>query len=165
VAKPSNPYDIKLSDDQRTALALWFSEQIHDALNAKATNDSESVDYWWQQYEQARTRIGRNTPWPDAADLTSFIPCEKVDAIVARIMESVGSDPVWTVEGWGTAADRAPFVEEFHQWKVEEERFEEPLERLLTAAMVEPGDCSRSTRIPRSARCGRRFWRRLKSIR
>jgi hypothetical protein len=43
VAKPSNPYDIKLSDDQRTALALWFSEQIHDALNAKATRIPKSI--------------------------------------------------------------------------------------------------------------------------
>src|SRR5205814_776170 len=38
----------------------------------------------------------------------------------------------------GSAAARAPFVEEFHQWKIEEERFLEPLERFLVASMVEP---------------------------
>jgi hypothetical protein len=88
-------------------------------------------------YEQARVR-GRNTPWPDAADLTSYLAAEKVDAIVARGMKTVWVDPVYSVEAWGSAAARAPFVEEFHQWKVEEERLQNVLDRLWQISLVEP---------------------------
>lgn len=89
-------------------------------------------------YEQARTRSKKSLPWPDAADLTSHIPCEKVDAIHARLMRTVWVNPVWTVEGWGKAASRAPFVEEFHQWKVEEERLQSVLDKLSLNALIEP---------------------------
>lgn len=137
VVAMNNPFDIALTDEQRTTLAVWCSEQVQAALNVRGTQESE-VEYWHQLYEQARTRLGRNAPWPDAADLTSYIACEKVDAIVARGMRTVWSTPVWTVEGWGTAADRAPFVEEFHQWKVEEERLQNVLDRLWLISMIEP---------------------------
>jgi len=132
-----DPFALKINPDQRKALALWFSEQINDALNAKSVSD-ENVDYYHQLYEQARTRTRANEPWPDAADLTSYLPCEKVDAIVARGMRTIWTEPIWTVEGWGQAADRAPFVEEFHQWKAEEERLQSVLDRLWLIAMIEP---------------------------
>lgn len=134
---PRDPFDLKLDDDQRKALAVFLCEQIQNGLDARSSQDAE-VDYWWTLYEQARTRLGRNAPWPDAADLTSYLASEKVDALHARILRALWSDPVWTVEGWGEAAARAPFVEEFHQWKVEEERLQGVLDKLALQALVEP---------------------------
>jgi hypothetical protein len=96
------------------------------------------VDHWHALYEQARTRTKQTSPWPDAADLTSYIPCEKVDAIQARGMRTVWTEPVYVVEGWGASADRAPFVEEFSQWKLEEERFQSILDRLWLISLIEP---------------------------
>lgn len=88
-------------------------------------------------YEQARTRTSP-LPWPDAADLTSFIACEQVDSIHARMMRTVWTEPFCTVSGYGEAADRAPFVEEFHQWKVEEEGLQLVLDRAFLMALIEP---------------------------
>lgn len=137
MTKPRDPFALKLSDQQRSVLALWFAEQVRAAIDAKASAESD-VDYYHQLYEQARTRTKATSPWPDAADLTSYIPCEKVDALQARLMRTVWTEPVWTVEAWGQAADRAPFVEEFHQWKAEEERLQSTLDRWSQIALIEP---------------------------
>lgn len=135
--KPRSAFDITLADEQRTCLAQWLTNEYNNALAAKSALDVE-VDYWHQLYEQARTRTQDNLPWPDAADLTSYIPCEKVDSIHARIMRTVFVNPIWTVEGWGETADRAPFVEEFHQYKAEEERFQSVADKWAQEALIEP---------------------------
>lgn len=135
--KQRDPFEIPLSVEQREQLAIWLSQQLDDALSAKASNDAE-VDYWHMLYEQARTRSARNLPWPDAADLTSYLPCEKVDALHARAMRTVWVDPVCTVAGYGASAGNAEFVEEFHQWKAEEERLQSVLDRLLLISLIEP---------------------------
>lgn len=135
-----DPFDLTLNQEQREKLALWLSMELDNALNAKASADVE-VEYWHMLYEQARTRSARNLPWADAADLTSYLPSEKVDALHARAMHTVfgpNAEPICTVEGWGEAADRAPFVEEFHQWKAEEERLKSECDRLLQIALIEP---------------------------
>ncbi len=53
-------------------------------------------------------------------------------------MKTVWVSPVWTVEGWGQSADRAPFVEEFLQWKAEDERLQKVLDKLALTSLVEP---------------------------
>jgi hypothetical protein len=135
--QPRDPFEIKLNDEQRTCLALFVCDELQKGLDANGTATQE-VDYWHQLYEQARTRQGRNAPWPDAADLTSYLASEKVDALQARMLRAIFTDPIWTVEGWGDAADRAPFVEEFHQWKAEEERLQHVLDRLILISLIEP---------------------------
>lgn len=137
MSKPRSAFDITLSTEQRDCLAHWLTNEYNNALAARSALDVE-VDYWHQLYEQARTRTQGNLPWPDAADLTSYIACEKADSIHARIMETIFTDPVWTVEGWGASSDRAPFVEEFHQFKVEEERFQSVADKLALIALIEP---------------------------
>jgi len=49
------PYDVLDESAQREYLARWICNELTNALNAKAHQDTE-VDYWWQLYEQARTR-------------------------------------------------------------------------------------------------------------
>src|ERR1051326_8762308 len=101
MAATRDPFDLRLNDEQKKVLGLFLCDQVNDALAARSTAEIE-CDYWWQLYEQARTRQGKNAPWADAADLTSYLPSEKVDALHARIMRTIfGADPVWTVEGWG----------------------------------------------------------------
>ena len=133
--KPRDPFDVSLNEEQRSALGTWLCEQLQFGQNAKSAQDAE-VDYWWSLYEQAKTRT--TPPWEGAADLTSYIPNEKTNALHARIMRTVWTEPVWTVEGWGEAADKAPFVEEFHQWKAEEERLQSIVDKLILQALVEP---------------------------
>lgn len=136
--QPRDAFELKLTEEQSKALALFLCDELQMGLDARSGTDRDT-EYWWMLYEQARTRTGRNAPWPDAADLTSYLGAEKVDALHARIMRTVfGADPIWTVEGWGDAADKAPFVEEFHQWKAEEDRLAGVVDKLVLCALVEP---------------------------
>jgi hypothetical protein len=132
-----DPFTVPISKEQRTTLGNWLGNEIRNADMARQANSLE-VEYWRSLYEQARTRASHDLPWPDAADLTSYIPCEKVDAIHARMMRTVYVTPMFTVEGYGASAQKAPFVEEFHQWKVEEERFQSVCDRVILTALVEP---------------------------
>lgn len=136
MAKPRNPFDLLLSDDQKKTVAIWLSTEVQNALAARSAQESE-VEYWHAIYEQARTRAG-NLPWADAADLTSWIATEQVDSIHARIMKTMWTEPLCTVSGYGPVADRAPFIEEFHQWKVEEEDLQSYLDKLVLISMIEP---------------------------
>lgn len=134
---PRDPFELRLSPEQRTELATYLITELQAGLDARASQEVD-VDYWHQLYEQARTRTGRNQPWPDAADLTSYLASEKVDALHARIIKTIFVDPIWTVEGWGDAADKAPFVEEFHTWKAEEERLQGVIDKLVLISLIEP---------------------------
>src|SRR5262245_10472820 len=78
-----------------------------------------------------------NSPWPDAADLTSPYAAEYTDALQARLMQTVFVEPVWTVEGWGESASRAPLVEEFHQRAQEDERLQGFVDEWVLRALVE----------------------------
>jgi hypothetical protein len=135
--KPRDPFEITLPVEHREKLAIWLSQQLDDALSAKSAQDAE-VDYWHMLYEQARTRSARNLPWADAADLTSYLACEKVDALHARMMKTIWVEPVCTVSGYGASAGNAEFVEEFHQYKAEEERLQGVLDRFALISLIEP---------------------------
>jgi hypothetical protein len=135
--RSNDPFDLPLNPEQRKALGLFLCDELQKGLDARASHEQD-VDYWHQQYEQARTRQGRNAPWPDAADLTSYLACEKADAIHARLMDTVWVTPIWSVEGWGEAANRAPFVEEFTQWKAEEGRLQSAIDKLALISLIEP---------------------------
>lgn len=47
-------------------------------------------------------------------------------------------EPVYTVEGYGEAAQKAPFVEEFHQWQIEAEGFQQVFARATHLSLIEP---------------------------
>jgi hypothetical protein len=137
-AKPT-PWDVKLSADRRDELAQWLSRELDNALSVRTASDAE-VSYWHVLYEQGRTRSAQNAPWADAADLTSAIGTEKVDALRSRIVKTIfpRSGTVFTVEGWGEAATKAPFVEEYHQWQLEAEGFQAAFSKAAHLSLIEP---------------------------
>jgi hypothetical protein len=134
--QPRTPYDIKLSDEKREGLAIWLSEQLDNALNARSTSEKE-IAYWHTLYEQGRTRGAGISPWPEAADLTSPIGTEKVDALRSRIVRTIFSEAPFVVEGWGDAAARAPFVEEFTNWQVEAIGFQGVFSKGVHNSLIE----------------------------
>lgn len=117
------------------SLAQWLKNELENALSARG-DVAEDIRYRWLYYEQGRTR--RSSPWPDAADLTSPYATEFVDAILARLMDTICVEPLWIVEGWGDSTARAPFVEEFHQRAQEQERLQGYLREVLLRALIEP---------------------------
>ena len=132
----SKAFDVKLSTEKRDAFAQWICEQIQSAISARSVPLPE-VEYWWTLYEQGRSRSTASMPWQDAADLTSYLGTEKVDALRARIMRTIMVDPIWTVEGWGESSRKAPFVEDFHQWQAESEGLQAFLARVIHLSLVE----------------------------
>jgi hypothetical protein len=136
--QPRDPFDVSLDDEQRKRLAIFLCEEVQAGLDARAATELD-VDYWHALYEQARIRTGRNAPWPDAADLTSYLASEKVDSLHARLVRTVlGVDPIWTVEGIGDASDRAPYVEEFTQVKAESSGLQNTIDKLALISLIEP---------------------------
>jgi hypothetical protein len=119
----------------RAGLCSWLCTELENAISARSGVESE-IKYAWAIYQQDRTR-GRNTPWPDAADLTSPYGAEYVDALHARLMANTFTDTVWMVEGWGESAEKAPFVEEFHQRAQEDERYQGYEDERVLRALIE----------------------------
>lgn len=132
-----SPWDAKLSADERERLGSWLAQELDNALSVRSASDQE-VAYWHVLYEQGRTRSAQHAPWPDAADLTSAIGTEKVDALRARIVKTIFVEPIWTVEGWGDSGPKAPFVEEFHQWQAESSGFQSVCARAIHLSLIEP---------------------------
>lgn len=135
--QPRTAFDVRLSADTREELGIWLARELDNALSVRSATDAETA-YYHTLYEQGRTRGGTNSPWADAADLTSPIGTEKVDALRSRIVRTVFSEQVWTVEGWGEAAQKAPFVEEFHNWQVETEGFQSVFSKAVHLSLIEP---------------------------
>lgn len=129
-------FDVKLNDEKKQLFTEWLCRELDNGIASRTVNP-EDVRYWWTLYEQGRTRTS-GAPWQDAADLTSYLITEKVDALRARIMRTVFVDPIWTVEGWGESAKKAPFVEDFHQWAAESEGVQQFVGRAIHAALIEP---------------------------
>ncbi len=132
----ADPFGVRLSDARRGAFTRWLCQEILAAEAARPIALSE-IEQWHGLYEQKRQRTGKQKPWADAADLTSYIPTEKVDALRARIVRTIFVDPIWTVEGYGDSAQKAPFVEEFHSWKAEEEGVQLYVSDAIHTALIE----------------------------
>lgn len=129
-------FDVSLSEEKRGQFTEWLCRELQSAIDNRPVNILD-VRYWWTLYEQGRTR-GESAPWQDAADLTSYLITEKVDALRSRIMRTVFVDPIYTVEGWGKSANKAPFVEDFHQWAAESEGLQSFVGRAVHSSLIEP---------------------------
>jgi len=138
MARATDPLRVPVPEADATALVTWLADEVQGALDARARviGAGGDLDYWQWLYEQGR-RATKDKPWADAADLGSYIPTEKVDALRARLVRTIFTEPIWVVEGWGADAARAPLVEEWHQWKAEEERLQGILGKVLHQSLVE----------------------------
>jgi hypothetical protein len=139
---PKKPSAFDLTDGQLKGqwkswndLAIWLAQEL-DLAQSGRSGVADEVKYAWRYYEQQRMRAG-NEPWPDAADLPSPYAPEYTDALQARLMQTIFVDPVWTVEGWGQSAKKAPFVEEFLQRAQEDARLQAYADEWVLRGLVE----------------------------
>ena len=116
-------------------VASWLSNELDLAMSARSGR-REEIALSWAYYEQARMRAG-SSPWPDAADLPSPFAAEYTDAVHARLLQTIFVEPMWTVEGNAASAQRAPFVEEFHQRAQEDERLQLYLDEWMLRGLIE----------------------------
>jgi hypothetical protein len=139
MAVKSSAFDLKNLKKSRwrdwNDLASWLSSELDMAIGARSGR-KEEVASSWGFYEQARMRVG-SSPWPDAADLPSPFAPEYTDAVHARVMQTIFVEPVWTVEGFGSSAVKAPIVEEFHQRAQEDARFQGYADEWILRGLIE----------------------------
>lgn len=139
--KTKSAYDLKdsqIKNPEFTSwdeLGAWLSTQLDQAISMRG-GANEEIRYSWDYYEQNRMR-GRNAPWPDAADLPSPLAPEYTDAVQARLMQTIFTKPVWSVQGYGDSAKRARLVEEFHQRAQEDERLQGYLDEWVLRGLIE----------------------------
>lgn len=134
-----DPFEVDLKPDQLKELTEYLCDEIQLAIDARVNlvGDDGLIDQWWRKYEQGDRKITKNTPWPGAANLDSWLATEKVDAVRSRIISTIFVEPVWIVEGWGPDAAKVPYVEQFHQWKAEEERLQSYLSKVVHNSLIE----------------------------
>lgn len=133
-----DPFKVNINTKKKRDLADWLAREIEGAADARVSiiGQGGDIDYAHFLYEQGRTppKLRR---WPGAADLSSYIPTEKVDALRSRVMKTIRSEPFSIVEGWGADSQKAPFVEEFHEWKRRDERLFGYLSKTIHTALIE----------------------------
>jgi hypothetical protein len=136
--RPKEPFDVDLSPEEKQQFADWLCQEIENACTARSSviAPQGEIDYVNWAYEQGRLRR-EDKRFEGAADLASYILCEKVDSMRARMVKTVFVEPVWTVQGWGKDAAKAPLAEEFHQWKVEDERLQSYIGKAFHNALLE----------------------------
>ena len=132
------PFDVKLSQEDEDELTRWLCDEV--PVRARG---AQQHDCPWRRLGllalalQAGQESTQDLPWPGAANLASPIVPQYVDALRARFLKTVFVEPIWVVQGWGESARKAPLVEEFHQWKAEEERLQTWLGRAFDLALIE----------------------------
>lgn len=134
-----DPFEVSLTPAQEKEITERLAEEIQNAMDARITivGDDQLLDQWHKLYEGGDRNITKDSPWPNASNLTSWLGTEKVDAYRSRVVQTLFVNPIWIVEGWGQSAARAPFVEQFMQWKAEEGRMQTYVAKVVHMALIE----------------------------
>lgn len=134
-----DPFEVKLSEDKEKDLIQFLAREIDYAIQARhaIVGDDGTLDDARVKYEGGDPELTKDIPWEGAANLGSWIVTEAVDAMRARIMATIFTDPIWVVEGFGPAADRAPVVEDFHQWKADQTKLQQYMGRAVNNSLIE----------------------------
>lgn len=134
-----DPFEVSLTDEQQKDLCVRLAFEIEEAVAARnaIVGDDQMLDQWHQLYEGGDRSITKDTPWPGAANLTSWLGTEKVDAYRARVVKTIFTEPIWVVNGWNEDNEKVAFVEQFHQWQAEAERLQTYLTKVVHNAFIE----------------------------
>lgn len=137
-----SPFDIRLSEEKRRELTARLCDEIRVGKRARSAHmdDNGWIDFAYALYEQLpQSAAARKDPHAGAPDLTSPIGTENVDALAARAVKTIFTEPLWITEGIGASAKQAPATEVFMQWRQERMRLQKVAKRAITSALVETG--------------------------
>jgi hypothetical protein len=141
MAKRTDPFDVKLSDDDKATLTRRLCDAVRVGLTARDSiiQDGGWIDFWYSLYEQQPQRSGPSRQEQASADLTSPIGTQMVDTLTAIAGKTINVEPIYVVEGIGADQAKAPAVEEFMQWRLEEMRAQGELIVAIQQAFIEEG--------------------------
>lgn len=135
---PPDPQRVQMTDAEWDEFEQWICQELQAALDArsKVIGDGALLDQWQAAYEQQPGMTRR--PWPDAADLPSYIPTEKTDSLRSRLVQVVfGPDPICVVEGYGLTPPQIAKCEVFHQLQAENEKLSEWLADAFQQSLIQ----------------------------
>ena len=89
-----DPFEVTLSAEKTAELTGFLVRELQYAEQARENivGDNGKLDYTHQRYEGGQ-KLTKRTPWEGAANLGSWIVTEAVDALRARIVATLYSDP------------------------------------------------------------------------
>lgn len=134
-----DPFEVSLTPEKEADLVQFLAREIEYAMQARyaIVGDDGSLDDAHLKYTGGDPNLVVDVPWPNASNLGSWIVTEAVDAMRARIMATIFTDPIWIVEGFGASADKASIIEEFQQWKADQTKLQQYMGRAVHNALIE----------------------------
>src|SRR4249920_1571960 len=126
------------TEDKTTDLLEFLNREVRAGLVARdaVLRDGGKLDEAYAMYD-AQARNVKDAPFPGAADLSSHIVTEKVDALRSRLVKTLLSEPIWSVEGYGPSASKASAVEQVHTWLASVERVGTWIQKVCHLGLME----------------------------
>jgi hypothetical protein len=126
------------TEDKTTDLLEFLNREVRAGLVARdaVLRDGGKLDEAYAMYD-AQARNVKDAPFPGAADLSSHIVTEKVDALRSRLTKTLLAEPIWSVEGYGAAASKAAMVEQVHGWLASVERVGVWIQKVCHLGLME----------------------------
>jgi hypothetical protein len=116
-ASKTDPYRVKLSPNDEQDFVSWLIQEIRAAEEArtKVIQEHGLIDYWHELYEQTPQDL--SVVWPDAANLSSWLPVESRCLAGAATQVVFGRRPFARSKATARSQQRCAKVESFHEWK------------------------------------------------
>lgn len=140
MAKSKDPFAVDWSkaNIDETAFTQWLRTELQNALDARASWVAEGgwIDLAHLLYEQ--DQMDRQGPWPNSANLTSWIAMVQVDSLTSRIAQAIcGVEPLCTARGWGATPMQTAKVESIMEWQAQDQFLRDHLEDAIELALIE----------------------------
>lgn len=140
MAKRKDPFavDWNTASIDETGFTNWLRTEIQNAQSARASWVAEGgwIDLAHLLYEQEQ--MDRQGPWPNSANLTSWIGMVQVDALTSRIAQAIcGVEPLCTARGWGADPIQTAKVEAIMEWQAQDQFLRDHLEDAIELALIE----------------------------
>ncbi|HXJ44073.1 MAG TPA: hypothetical protein VNH18_32600 [Bryobacteraceae bacterium] len=137
---PKDPFavDWNTADIGEVAFTQWLCVEIQNAIDARASWVAEGgwIDLFHLIYDQ--DQMDRQGPWPNSANLTSWIGTVQVDSMGARIQQAIcGVEPLCTARGWGADPIQTAKVEAVMEWQANDSFLRDDIEDAIELALIE----------------------------
>lgn len=138
--KPKDPFAVNwtTADITEVGFTEWLCVELQNAIDARASwvADGGWLDLFHGIYDQ--DSMGRQGPWPNSANLTSWIGTVQVDSMGARIQQAIcGVEPLCTARGWGADPIQTAKVEAIMEWQANDSFLRDDLEDAIELALIE----------------------------
>lgn len=92
---PMSQFQIQVEDDVLDDISRWLQTEVMKAVSDRSDLE-EKVRHWDSLYNAEPNSEKKDFPWPGASNITVPVVATAVDAVVARVMNSLfGANELW----------------------------------------------------------------------